>query len=272
MQEQIKTLFYSFQEVNFALLLELIVGNHWLEDCASEILLVQHFSKEESTKARAQELLDQLAELGYAQAIYQAQMEIIAAKNGDNLIGNGFLEAWEMYWDEHTYILPPPSISEPSKQFCTKTLQIALGIYYQHNITEVLPLTNKEEEKALLKHLIYKECRLSLEAVKALPYFPSTLTSFENLAHINIHIKGAGHDSISNQELENEQFFLPEDLYKLKKLRLLHLHGGVVQNFPLAALQQLTNLDSLSFQTKQPVPLAALQEALPKCRLNVRTV
>ncbi|MGH1338932.1 MAG: hypothetical protein ACRBFS_22645 [Aureispira sp.] len=33
--------------MNYALLLELVAGNNWLEDCASEILLVAHFSEQD---------------------------------------------------------------------------------------------------------------------------------------------------------------------------------------------------------------------------------
>ncbi|MGH1338931.1 MAG: hypothetical protein ACRBFS_22640 [Aureispira sp.] len=63
---------------------------------------------------------------------------------------------------------------------------------------------------------------------------------------------------------------MPERIAQLQQRQLLHLKGGIVQNFPLAALQQLPWLESLSFTTCQQVNVAALWEALPHCRLNVR--
>lgn len=245
--EKITDLLHTFQEPNYALLLELIVGADALSSCASELLVVYYFSKNELTKARAKELLTQL------------QHPALTA----------FLRAQEYL------ILPEPqpyyTVSQEGKLqqklqqlariplLSMGRITLAIALHHQQALGWALEEATLEQQHEILSKHLNGQAIFYLNKNNPLGTFPEGLTQFKQLTHLTFFVKST-----------TDNFVLPDSLQNCQQLRALHLYEGEVQAFSPALFQQLPQLKSVSFISQQKVDVPALEKAMPHCHFDIR--
>lgn len=254
-QEKITEFLYTFQEPNYALLLELIAGAQAIKECANEVLLVYFFSRESSTQLRAKTLLESLEIAALHQTLVASALDLEA----------------RYCTTEEQEALHQAVIQLGTLPFISiGTIATALMAHNNRALCLAIDYSPPKQQRALIDRTLNGNRIFYLNKSQSLEAFPLALLDVQALTHLTFFIRSQRLES--GVLLPNDSFVLPKELSRLQQLKALHLYGAPVHSFSITAFQQLPALRSLRFSTTQVVDVDALQRALPQCQLNISSV
>lgn len=248
-KEKIIPFLHSFQEPNYALLVELVAGAKAIPTCASELLVVHYFSNNPLTKARAKELLLQLQHPVLTTFLEREEYLILEGKHPYYSVSQE-----EKLQQKLQQLAAIPILSMGS-------ISLAIALYHQQALGWALDEATPQQQHEILTKLLSGKSIFYLNKNNPLSSFPVGLTQFEQLTHLTFFIQGTA-----------KNFIIPTSLKNCQQLKALHLYGGVVQEFPLSVFQQMPNLKSVHFNSQQKMDIATLQKNIPHCQFNIEVV